>query len=82
MIDDLNKQLDEIKISEPAQPMEEKRLKEEIASLRKKIDSVPFIDTFDLRFKNYEKRPVPSSQAVMLCLMDVEIGKASGRDRM
>jgi uncharacterized sporulation protein YeaH/YhbH (DUF444 family) len=71
MLDELNRQLDEIKISEPAQPMEEKRLKEEIASLRKKIDSVPFIDTFDLRFKNYEKRPVPSSQAVMFCLMDV-----------
>jgi uncharacterized sporulation protein YeaH/YhbH (DUF444 family) len=32
---------------------------------------VPFIDTFDLRYKNYEKRPEPSSQAVMFCLMDV-----------
>jgi uncharacterized sporulation protein YeaH/YhbH (DUF444 family) len=31
----------------------------------------PFIDTFDLRYKNYEKRPEPSSQAVMFCLMDV-----------
>ncbi|GAL18427.1 UPF0229 protein YeaH [Vibrio maritimus] len=71
MLDELNKQLDAIKISEPAQPLEENRLKEEIAELRKKIDSVPFIDTFDLRFKNYEKRPVPSSQAVMFCLMDV-----------
>ena len=26
---------------------------------------------FDLRYKNYEKRPEPSSQAVMFCLMDV-----------
>jgi hypothetical protein len=25
----------------------------------------------DLRYKNYEKRPEPSSQAVMFCLMDV-----------
>ena len=56
---------------EPAQPFEESRLKEEIAELRKKIENVPFIDTFDLRFKNYEKRPIPSSQAVMFCLMDV-----------
>ena len=39
--------------------------------LRKKIRSVPFIDTFDLRYKNYERRPQPSSQAVMFCLMDV-----------
>ncbi|MGR5176941.1 YeaH/YhbH family protein [Vibrio parahaemolyticus] len=71
LLDELCQQLDDIQMSEPAQPMEENRLKQEIAELRKKIDSVPFIDTFDLRFKNYEKRPVPSSQAVMFCLMDV-----------
>jgi uncharacterized sporulation protein YeaH/YhbH (DUF444 family) len=70
-LDELMAQLDEVKISEPAKPIEEKRLSDEIAELRKKIESVPFIDTFDLRFKNYEKRPVPSSQAVMFCLMDV-----------
>lgn len=71
MLDELCKQLDDVQMSEPAKLIEENRLKEEIAELRKKIDSVPFIDTFDLRFKNYEKRPVPSSQAVMFCLMDV-----------
>jgi uncharacterized sporulation protein YeaH/YhbH (DUF444 family) len=58
-------------MTEPAQPFEETRLKEEITELRKRIESVPFIDTFDLRYKNYEKRPIPSSQAVMFCLMDV-----------
>lgn len=68
---ELEQELDNIQNSEPAQLLEEKRLKEEIAELRRKIGSVPFIDTFDLRFKNYEKRPVPSSQAVMFCLMDV-----------
>ncbi|MFA0070910.1 DUF444 family protein, partial [Vibrio breoganii] len=67
----LMEQLDQVKMTEPAQPFEESRLKDEIAELRKKIESVPFIDTFDLRFKNYEKRPIPSSQAVMFCLMDV-----------
>ncbi|WP_372871836.1 YeaH/YhbH family protein [Shewanella sp.] len=46
-------------------------LKEEIQQLIKKIDAVPFIDTFDLRFNNFAKREVPSSQAVMFCLMDV-----------
>ncbi|MDO2950986.1 YeaH/YhbH family protein [Aeromonas simiae] len=46
-------------------------LEREIRDLRKKIDAVPFIDTFDLKFNNYVKRPVPSSQAVMFCLMDV-----------
>ena len=46
-------------------------LEAEIDALRKKIDRVPFIDTFDLRFKNFDKRPVPTSKAVMFCLMDV-----------
>lgn len=70
-LNSLMEQLDKVQMTEPAQPFEETRLKEEIAELRKKIESVPFIDTFDLRYKNYEKRPIPSSQAVMFCLMDV-----------
>jgi hypothetical protein len=46
-------------------------IEQEIAELRRRIDAVPFIDTFDLRFNNFVKRPEPSSQAVMFCLMDV-----------
>ncbi|MBT1445571.1 DUF444 family protein [Shewanella sp. JM162201] len=46
-------------------------LRAEIEALKRKIDAVPFIDTFDLRYNNYVKREVPSSQAVMFCLMDV-----------
>ncbi len=46
-------------------------LKQQIEDLQKKIDSVPFIDSFDLRFNNFAKREKPSSQAVMFCLMDV-----------
>lgn len=71
LMHELEQELERIQHSEPAQLLEEKRLKQEIDDLRKKIESVPFIDTFDLRYKNYEKRPVPSSQAVMFCLMDV-----------
>ncbi|WP_427981332.1 YeaH/YhbH family protein [Agarivorans sp.] len=46
-------------------------LKKEIAELKQKLASIPFIDTFDLKFNNFAKHPVPSSQAVMFCLMDV-----------
>lgn len=46
-------------------------LLKEIEQLKAKIASVPFIDTFDLRFRNFEKRPEPTSKAVMFCLMDV-----------
>ncbi|WP_107852641.1 YeaH/YhbH family protein [Oceanimonas marisflavi] len=46
-------------------------LEDEISELRRRIAAVPFIDTFDLRYNNFVKRPVPSTQAVMFCLMDV-----------
>lgn len=39
--------------------------------LQQRIAAVPFIDTFDLRFRNYQKKPEPTSKAVMFCLMDV-----------
>ncbi|MDG3088394.1 YeaH/YhbH family protein [Vibrio hannami] len=70
-LNELEEELERIKNNEPAQPLEEKKIKQEIQELRDKISKVPFLDSFDLRFKNYEKRPVPSSQAVMFCLMDV-----------
>ena len=47
------------------------RLADEIERLEKRIKRVPFLDTTDLRYKMHMKRPVPTSQAVMFCLMDV-----------
>lgn len=46
-------------------------LEAQILELKRRIAAVPFIDTFDLRFNNFVQRPIPSSQAVMFCLMDV-----------
>ena len=46
-------------------------LEQEIAALQKSIAAVPFIDNYDLRFRNYEKQPHPTSKAVMFCIMDV-----------
>jgi uncharacterized sporulation protein YeaH/YhbH (DUF444 family) len=46
-------------------------LEEEIRHLKRRIEAIPFIDTFDLRYNNRIKQPVPSTQAVMFCLMDV-----------
>ncbi len=50
---------------------ETKVLRGRIDELRQRIARVPFIDTIDLRFNNYIKQPLPTSQAVMFCLMDV-----------
>lgn len=46
-------------------------LEQEAKRLKKRIRSVPFIDTFDLRYRNRVKQPIPSTQAVMFCVMDV-----------
>lgn len=46
-------------------------LREELDRLCKKKSQIPFIDTLDLRYNNRVKQIVPSSNAVMFCLMDV-----------
>ncbi|MCH8536569.1 MAG: YeaH/YhbH family protein [Alkalimonas sp.] len=46
-------------------------IQDQIKQLKQRIAAVPFIDTFDLRYRNYQKRPEPTSKAVMFCLMDV-----------
>ena len=47
------------------------RLTEEIEALRRRIRRVPFLDDRDLRYNLHLKQPMPTSQAVMFCLMDV-----------
>ncbi len=54
---------------EPSPEIE--RLRREITRLRARIDAVPFIDTFDLRYNNRIRIPQPTTQAVMFCLLDV-----------
>lgn len=52
-------------------PNEISRLEHDIEFLKKKIKTVPFIDTIDLRYNNRIRQPAPSTQAVMFCVMDV-----------
>jgi hypothetical protein len=42
-----------------------------LLELRAKVSKLPFLDTFDLKYNNIIKTPVPSSKAVMFCVMDV-----------
>lgn len=67
----LEQQLEALLSGTHDEPLKVATLEEEIAELKRRIKAVPFIDTFDLRFRNYEKRPQPTSKAVMFCLMDV-----------
>ena len=68
---ELEAKLAELKADKHDHDLEITELESQIDELKRRIKAVPFIDTFDLRFRNYEKRPVPTSKAVMFCLMDV-----------
>lgn len=54
-----------------AAPEEIARAQAEVQALRERLKRVPFLDPFDLRFRNRVREPMPSSKAVMFCLMDV-----------
>lgn len=47
------------------------KISEEIKHLKHRINTIPFIDTFDLRYNNRTTIPRPHTKAVMFCLMDV-----------
>ena len=48
-----------------------KALAEEIVHLRARVERIPYLDPIDLRYRNRVRVPVPTSKAVMFCLMDV-----------
>ncbi len=68
---ELQKQIEELLETRPEDDPEIVRLKDEIGILRAKIEAIPFIDSFDLRYNNRIKIPKPTTQAVMFCIMDV-----------
>ncbi|GAB4034955.1 MAG: YeaH/YhbH family protein [Rubrivivax sp.] len=46
-------------------------LQAQIEALRRRLERIPYLDPIDLRFRNRVRVPVPTSKAVMFCLMDV-----------
>ena len=69
------KQLQETLTALKAEPIPDshriEELKAEIAHLEARLRALPFIDDLDLRYRNQVKVPIPTSKAVMFCLMDV-----------
>jgi len=49
--------------------MDEIRL--ELERLERRLNHIPFLDDFDLKYNNLIQQPLPTSNAVMFCLMDV-----------
>ena len=59
---------------EPLTDIEEvrkKELLEQIEVLSRKLNAIPYIDEFDLKYNLTVKLPQPAPKAVMFCLMDV-----------
>ena len=52
-------------------PTEIAALKHDIEALQQRLKRVPFLDPFDLRYRNRIREPLPTSKAAMFCLMDV-----------
>ena len=67
----LQQQLDDLLAQDDGTSEAAAELQQRIEALRARLGKVAFLDPIDLRFRNLTRVPVPSSQAVMFCLMDV-----------
>ena len=54
-------------------------LEAEIEKLRARIGRIPYLDPIDLRYRSRVRVPVPTSKAVMFCLMDISGSMDEGR---
>ncbi len=54
----------------------------QIEALRARLARIPYLDPIDLRFRNRVRVPVPTSRAVMFCLMDVSGSMDEGRKEL
>jgi hypothetical protein len=59
-----------------------KELEAQIGALRARIARIPFLDPIDLRYRSRIRVPVPTSKAVMFCLMDVSGSMDEGRKEL
>jgi uncharacterized sporulation protein YeaH/YhbH (DUF444 family) len=57
-------------------------LREQIQALRGRVERIPFLDPIDLRFRSRVRVPVPTSKAVMFCVMDISGSMDEGRKEL
>ena len=68
----LRKKLKELEEKLATATIEEKKeIEQEIEKIQKKLLTIPFLDKVDLKYNNFEKIPIPTTSAVMFCIMDV-----------
>jgi uncharacterized sporulation protein YeaH/YhbH (DUF444 family) len=69
-IRDVTEQLNSLG-DDPANEEEVRELNVVLDRLGRRLNNVPFLDDFDLKYNNIIKQPTPTNNAVMFCLMDV-----------
>lgn len=68
----LDRKIRKLKEEIESAPEEEKpKLIEELEKLIRRRNAVAYIDPVDVRYRRFEKQPVPNSRAAVFCLMDV-----------
>mgnify|MGYP000414415898 CR=1 FL=1 len=67
---------------DPTAKLELPALEEKVQALRNRLARIPYLDPIDLRYRNRVKTPVPTSKAVMFCLMDVSGSMDEGRKEL
>ena len=50
---------------------ERREITEKLVRARRRVNHIPFLDDFDLRYNNMIQQPTPTTSAVMFCVMDV-----------
>jgi uncharacterized protein len=59
-----------------------KWLQQRVLELKARLERIPFLDPIDLRYRNRVRVPVPTSKAVMFCLMDISGSMDEGRKEL
>jgi uncharacterized protein len=70
-IRELEEELVKLLLVAPEEDAQVQKIRRELKHLRMRLEAIPFIDPFDLRYSNRVKVPKPTTQAVMFCIMDV-----------
>jgi uncharacterized sporulation protein YeaH/YhbH (DUF444 family) len=70
-IEALRQELADCMAADPRDDARIKTLAAEIEALEHRRKWVPFLDPVDVRFNSFQQQPIPTSRAVMFCLMDV-----------
>ena len=67
----LEAELETLRLTRADDDPDVEHVRREIVRLRARIEALPFIDPFDMRYNNRIRVPQPTTQAVMFCLLDV-----------